>query len=296
MKGSRLPPLVALRAFDAVGRRQSIRSAGDELAVSHTVVSRHLRNLEEWLGVKLIEARGRGVVLTAEGMRYHEQIGRAFEAIARATADLRPAAQRKLIIWCFPGLANRRLLVHLPELEALLPDWEIFLHPTLARSDLVGGEAHAEVIYTDRSESADGVCTELLARPRVFPVASPTFMARYPGIETISDLLRLPLIHEESTDQWERWFGLAGISAPHPLSGPRLWHAHLAIEAARLGQGVALANELLVEEDLKTGALMEIVPSDIRFWGYYLRAPAERWNEPHMVALRGWLQGLSPTR
>src|ERR1700754_1064897 len=121
MKSSRLPPLVALRAFDAVGRRQSIRMAGDELAVSHTVVSRHLRNLEDWLGVKLIEARGRGVVLTAEGTRYHEKIGRAFEAIARATADLRPAAQRKLIIWCFPGLANRRLLVHLPELEALLP-------------------------------------------------------------------------------------------------------------------------------------------------------------------------------
>lgn len=295
MKSSRLPPLVALRAFDAVGRRQSIRTAGDELTVSHTVVSRHLRNLEEWLGVKLIEARGRGVVLTAEGTRYHEQIGRAFEAIARATADLRPAAQRKLVIWCFPGLANRRLLVHLPELEALLPEWEIFLHPTLARCDLVGGEAHAEVIYTDRSENSEGVNTELLARPRVFPVASPTFMARYPGIETIGDLLRLPLIHEESTDQWERWFGLAGMSALPSLSGPRLWHAHLAIEAARLGQGVALANDLLVEEDLKTGALIEVVPSNIRFWGYYLRAPAERWNEPHMVALRGWLQGFSPT-
>jgi DNA-binding transcriptional LysR family regulator len=296
MKNSRLPPLVALRAFDAVGRRQSIRTAGDELAVSHTVVSRHLRNLEEWLGVKLIEARGRGVVLTAEGARYHAQIGRAFEAIARATADLRPAAKRTLVIWCFPGLANRRLLVHLPGLEALLPEWEIFLHPTLARSDLIGGEAHAEVIYTDKVESSDRVRAELLVRPRVFPVASPTLMARYPGIESIPDLLRLPLIHEESTDQWDRWFSLAGIEAPPPLSGPRLWHAHLAIEAARLGQGVALANDLLVEEDLKSGALIEVIPSDIRFWGYHLLAPTERWNEPHMVALRSWLQGLSPTR
>ncbi len=294
MKRSRLPPLVALRAFDAVARTQSIRAAGEELAVSHTVVSRHLRNLEEWLGVKLIEARGRGVVLTAEGTRYHGQIGRAFEVIARATADLRPAAQRKLIVWCIPGLANRRLLVHLPELEALLPEWEIFLQPTLARCDLVGREAHAEVIYADSGESSAGVCSELLARPRVFPVASPTFMARYPGIETVRDLLHLPLIHEESTDQWERWFNLAGISDLPLLSGPRLWHAHLAIEAARLGQGVALANDLLVEDDLKSGALVEVVPSEVRFWGYYLRAPAERWNEPYMVALRGWLQGLAP--
>lgn len=286
-------PLVALRAFDAVGRRQSIRAAGDELAVSHTVVSRHLRNLEDWLGIKLVEARGRGLVLTAEGARYHAQIGRAFDAIARATADLRPTARRSLAIWCFPGLANRRLLSRLPALEARLPDWEIMLHPTLSRSDLSRGEADAEVVYLDDVESNERVRAELLARPRVFPVASPTFMARYARIDTISDLLRLPLIHEDSTDQWGRWLDLAGIEAPQALSGPRLWHAHLAIEAARLGQGVALANEMLVEDDLNSGALIEVVPSDIRLCGYYLVAAAPRWDEPTMVALRAWLHELS---
>ena len=101
------------------------RAAGDELAVSHTVVSRHLRNLKEWLGVKLVEPSGRGLVLTREGALYHAKIGRAFEAIARATVELRPTARQALPIWCFPGLANRRLLARLPELEALLPDWEI---------------------------------------------------------------------------------------------------------------------------------------------------------------------------
>ncbi|MDF2812831.1 MAG: putative transcriptional regulatory protein LysR family [Microvirga sp.] len=294
MKNARLPPLVALRAFDAVGRRQSIRAAGDELAVSHTVVSRHLRNLEDWLGVKLVEARGRGLVLTAEGARYHAQIGRALEAIARATADLRPTARRTLAIWCFPGLANRRLLAHLPGLEARLPDWEIVLHPTLARCDLARGEADAEIVYLDNVENTDRLRAELLARPRVFPVASPTFMARYAGVETIRDLLRLPLIHEDSTDQWDRWLSLAGVDTPPTLSGPRLWHAHLAIEAARLGQGVALANEMLVEEDLRTGALIEVVPSDLRLCGYYLVAAASRWEEPTMVVLRDWLRGLAP--
>ena len=270
-----------------------MRAAGDELAVSHTVVSRHLRNLEEWLGVKLVEPSGRGLILTREGALYHAKIGRAFEAIARATVELRPTARQALSIWCFPGLANRRLLAHLPELESLLPDWEITLHPTLARSDLVRGEADAEVVYLDDVTSTDRVRAELLARPRVFPVASPTFLARYTKVETLRDLLRLPLIHEESTDQWSRWLQLAGIDVPQALNGPRLWHAHLAIEAARLGQGVALANEMLVDEDLRTGALVEVVPSDLRLCGYYLLAAVARWDEPAMRALRAWLHGLS---
>ena len=122
------------------------------------------------------------------------------------------------------------------------------------------GEADAEVVYLESAESTDRVRAELLARPRVFPVASPTFMARYARVETTPDLLRLPLIHEDSTDQWAQWLTLAGLPVVPSLNGPRLWHAHLAIEAARLGQGVALANEMLVEDDLKSGALIELVP------------------------------------
>lgn len=293
MRRRQLPPLVALRAFDAVGRTLSVRAAGDELAVSHTVVSRHVHNLENWLGVKLVQARGRGLILTPEGVRYHAQIARAFDSIVRATTDLRPTARRTLTIWCFPGLANRRLLARLPELEDRLPEWQITLHPTLARPDLVRGEADAEVIYLDHVESTSALRAELLARPRVFPVMSPTLRARYHNIDTVEDLLRLPLIHEESTDQWDRWLNLAGMEAPPPLHGPRLWHAHLAIEAARLSQGVALANELLVEDDLKTGALVEAIPSDVRLCGYYLAAAAARWDEPAIVTLRSWLQGLS---
>jgi DNA-binding transcriptional LysR family regulator len=291
VKHRRLPPLIALRAFDAVGRTQSVRAAGDELAVSHTVVSRHVHNLEDWLGVKLVEPRGRGLALTPEGVRYHAQISRAFDAIARATVGLHPAVRRTLVIWSSPGLANRRLLARLPELEGLLPDWEIVLHPSLARPNLASGEADAEITYFDVSEGS-GTRAELLARPRVFPVVSPTFLARYPNIATPEDLLHLPLIHEESTDQWEQWLGLSGIDALPPLHGPRLWHAHLAIEAARLGQGVALANELLVEDELKSGSLVEVLSSNIRFGGYHFVTAASRWNEPYMQTLRDWLHEL----
>lgn len=293
MKHRRLPPLVALRAFDAVGRTQSVRAAGDELAVSHTVVSRHVRNLEAWLGVELVEARGRGLVLTAEGARYHAQIARALDAIARATAELRPAARRTLSIWCGPGFANRRLLARLPELEARLTDWEIDLYPTLARPNLARGEADAEIVYLDHAESTDTLRVALLARPRVFPVVSPALLARYPDVAGIEDVVRLPLIHEESTDQWNLWLTQAGVGARPPLVGPRLWHAHLAIEAARLGQGAAIANELLVADDIRAGSLVEIGPSDVRLGGYYFIAAAKRWNDRDITTLREWLLDLS---
>jgi len=244
MSRPRLPSLIALRAFEAVGRRGSVRAAGDELAVSHTVVSRHLQNLQRSLGVALIRAEGRGIVLTSAGQLLHAEITQAFDIIARATRQVRPAARPTLNIWCIPGLANRRLLHRLPELTGPPRNWDINLQPTLSHPDLDRGEADAEIVYADPGEGSRGaLMAEELGRPRVFPVASPAYLARCAAISSVQELARASLIHEESTEQWERWFQLAGHAAPVVLRGQRLWHAHLAIEAARVGQGVALAIE-----------------------------------------------------
>ena len=288
----RLPPLLALRAFEAVGRLGSGRAAGDELAVSHTVVSRHVRNLEQRLGARLLQPAGRGLALTADGRRYLAQIAQALDLIEHATAELSAPRRRSLSIWCAPGVASRRVLPRLPELEALLPDHEINLLPTLARPDFARDEADAEIIFLEAVEPRDGVRFELLSSPRVFPAASAAFRARHAEVATPADLLRLPLIHEESTEQWERWLRLAGVADLPPLRGPRLWHAHLAIEAAHLGQGVALANAVQAGEDLATGALVEMVPSDIRLGGYYFLSAASRWDRPDLVLLRDWLRRL----
>lgn len=291
----RLPPLIALRAFEAVGRLGSVRAAGEELAVSHTVVSRHVRNLEQRLGARLLRPAGRGLALTPEGQRYLAQIAQALDLIERATAELAAPRRRTLAIWCAPGVASRRVLPLLPELEALLPEHEITLLPTLARPDFSRDDADAEIIYLEAVAPRDGVRAELLSSPRVFPVASAAFRARHADVAAPADLLRAPLIHEESTEQWERWLHRAGVAELPPLRGPRLWHAHLAIEAARLGQGVALANAVLAGEDLAAGGLVEMVPSDIRLGGYYFLSEAARWDEPGLATLRGWLRDLFAT-
>lgn len=284
-----LPPLVALRAFEAVGRLGSVGAAAEELCVSHSVVSRHVANLEARLGVDLLVPKGRTVALTEAGEAYLARITRAFDAIARATSELKPARVRKLDIRCIPGLANRGLLRHLSALEARLPDTEIMLQPTLAHPDLLGGEADAEIVYRETLPVGEGLEAKLVMRPRVFPVASPAFIDRFGVDHDLADLPTLPLVHEESTEQWERWLETAGVSFNGSLKGMRLWHAHLAIEAARLGQGVALANEALAADDIASGTLVEIGRTDIRLGGYYLVAAAKRWGDADIRAVRDWL-------
>jgi LysR family transcriptional regulator, glycine cleavage system transcriptional activator len=286
----RLPSLIALRAFEAVGRTGSVRAAGDELAVSHTVVSRHLQNLQKSLGVTLVRGEGRGVTLTEAGLAFHAQISQAFDIIARATMSVRPATSPTLNIWCIPGIANRLLLSRLPELTGPPRNWDVNLQPTLSHPDLVRAEADAEIVYADVVDSRDVLMAEALVRPRVFPVASPAYLARYPAITGLVDLSKIALIHEESTEQWERWFELAGVFDLPPLRGQRLWHAHLAIEAARLGHGVALANDVLVADDLRSGALVEVLPSSVYMETYQLVALRKRWDDPAIAALRDWLK------
>lgn len=290
-----LPPLVALRAFDTVGRTGSIRAASEELRVSHTVVSRHVRNLEARVGVKLFETNGRRLAMTLDGKRFHSQIASAFDLIGQATAQLRNGADRSLSIWCIPGLANCLLLPRLTALQAQLPNWQIELQPTLERADLLRGVADAEIVYLSDACESTGLSTRLLATPRVFPVASPTFIARYPRIGRPDDLLHVPLIHEESFAQWTQWLARAGCDAAVAHRGPRLWHAHLTLEAARLGQGVALTNELLAREDLVAGTLVELTSSDVRLGAYYLIVSTARAGTTEIEALHDYLSELFGT-
>ncbi len=294
----RLPSLNAMRAFEAFARTGSIKAASDELAVSPTVVSRHLRNLQLDLEVVLVEPHGRGLLLTQAGEAYNVQIRRAFDIMRRANDDIRPASRRTLTIWCIPGIAHQRLLARLPQLQSRLGhNFEIMLQPTTERPDLVRGEADAEVICINGLEASTGVRTELIAHPPVHAVASPSFRARFPEIRCAADFLNLPLLHEASTLYWEQWLEYSGVTDFPILRGPRLWHAHLTIEAARLGQGVALANTLLIEHDLAAGTLVDL-SQPVRLGGYYFLAAAKRWADPELVVLRRWLKDmlqLNPT-
>ena len=290
----RLPPLLALRAFDIFARQGTVRAAADELAVSHTVVSRHIQNLEQSVGVKLVTRSGRGLALTREGVRFAAQIRRAFDLIADASNELRNGGMEAVHICCLAGLASRCLLAHLPELEEALAGREVILQPTSTRPDFSREEADAEIMYLEDGAVAEGLRSEMFARPRILAIASPEFKARYPDVRAPADLIGLPLIHEQSTGMWEAWLEEAGVTDLCRLRGPRLWQAHLTIEAARLGRGVALVSDLLVADSLARGDLVEMVDSNVTIGGYYFIAPTQKWNAPVIVAIRQWLRAIFP--
>ncbi len=284
----RMPPLSMVRAFEAVGRLASMRKAAFDLGVCHTVVSRHVRNLEAWFGTRLVETSPRGILLTEEGRIFFRSVSSAFDVIAAATSELRPASARGLLrVWCVPGLAARWLAPRLADLQAALPGVEIVLRATKERPDFVHYEADAEIHFGEMPETTARAV--LLEQSRLFPVASPAWVASQTPVESLADLEKLRLIHEESRDQWRRWFELAGHHPTGDLAGPRLWYASSALDAAVAGQGVALATRLQAADDIVAGRLVELLATDVSLGDYWFVAPEARWNDPVLARFRTWL-------
>ena len=294
-----LPPLVALRAFEAVGRLGGIRRAAKELMIDHAVVSRHIRSLEGWVGTQLLVRTGAGYTLTDAGEIYHHQIYGALNAIAEATGALMQGAEDlKLRIQCIPGFASLWLSDRLGDFISGNRDIDVEFQPTDQSPDFRGKDVDGDIRYLRKweEEALPRIvhCFEF-ARPYVFPVASPECAAQLPDITSAADLLAAPLLHEDNDLEWQAWFQKQGVEPPERLTGSRLWHAHLTLKAARQGHGIALANPLLLRDDLQEGRLVMIQPKEgvfepVSFGGYTFIAREDRWNAPATVRFRRWLQ------
>jgi DNA-binding transcriptional LysR family regulator len=295
------PPFSALRAFEAVGRLGGIRRAALDLGLDHAVVSRHLRALEEWAGVPLLNRQREGRALTDMGERLHKRVSSALQEISDATAELELVRGAKALrIWCVPGIAMEWLTSRLPHFCALYPQVELALRSSDKSPDFGAHEAEVDIRYVFGDEPVDpGVVSGAarrveLARPPVFPVASPQLLANLRHVAAAADLLQVPLLHEENDGQWRSWFSAHHVTCADHLAGPRLWHAHLALAAARQGQGVALANPYLLHDDLETGRLVRLLDSanhpTVSLGAYVFSARADRWHARAIADFRRWLR------
>ncbi|BCH29886.1 LysR family transcriptional regulator [Mesorhizobium sp. L-8-10] len=274
----RLPPLIMLRAFEATARTGSMRKAASDIGISHTVISRHVRSLELWIGWKLLTAGPRGVDLTQEGQSLYATTSVAFQSIANISAQLRAkAGADELHIWCYPGLATRWLIPRLDEVRSVVSSGEVLLRATDQMPDFARGEADVMIGFGEFGHLPDGAVPIL--EPRMFPVVSAKWLDRHEMPASIDELACLPLIHEESYAQWASWLMRAGATLDHPLKGPRLWDANLGFDAALAGQGVALTSNLMVADEIEQGSLVELFKTDIRVGGYFLVTPANALDE-----------------
>lgn len=268
----KLPPFSGLRAFEAVARRGSIRKAAVELNVDHTVISRQLRGLEQNLAVRLVKTSRRGVELTEVGRQYAKVLSASLQEIAEATNALcsRKKGTRTLRIMSVPGFASKYLLPKLSDFRRFAPGVEIILTTTGMDQDLQSFDADILIQLIPLADIARFDATEIM-RPRVFPVASQQWIEAHPEFSTPESLRRAPLIHELSLDRWYAWFRECGIMLPEPLSGPHIGQAHLVVEAAKRGYGVALSNSIIGVDDLESGDLREIGRTNVMLECYVIK-------------------------
>lgn len=270
------------------------------LGLDHAVVSRHLRSLEDWAGIALINRQRIGRLLTAEGELYHRRISAALEEIAQASTELLNAGNNgSLKIWCMPGIAFSWLTPSLPRFHASVQDVELEIRPSTEAPDFTTYEADVSIHYVpgnpvfDALSGNEAVGRQVLARLPFFPVASPEFKRRLGCIRAVDDLLNAPLIHEESAQHWLTWFAAWGVACPDNLPGPRLWYTHVAIEAARQGQGIALANQFHVASELASGSIVPLLDPGqfppVTLGSYVFLARADRWHRREVAQFRDWL-------
>lgn len=294
-----IPPFEALRAFDAVARLGGVRKAAQGLRRNHAVVSRHLRTVEDWTGTTLIERTPTGAVLTEDGVRYHRQIAHAIDTIANATIDLMKRGVENCIdIWSMPGFAYQWLMAHLEAFECANPGLMIALRPTQRVPDFERHEADIDIRFDPlfgESLKLSPSCKSIeIARPPTIAVASRAYLESAPKVDVPRDLLAHQLIHEEDFSDWTRWLAAHGLHDDVDITGLRLFHGHLTLDAARRGRGIALTNHYVAADDLASGALVEIGGTSESFehiplGAYVFVARADRWDVGPIRRFREWL-------
>lgn len=257
------PPLAALRAFDALVRLGGVRRAAEALSVDHAAISRHIQALESWTGTQLVLRSGNRMGLTDAGVRYHAQIAGPLDAIAAATLSLiRQGDDGRLHIWCVPGFASQWLMPRLEGFRDANPGIEIELRPTEEMPDFAQHETDVQILYLPDYRNAVHSLPRVHATPfgatPVFPVASPEYLKKSASVQTARDLLDHILIQERDSQNWLCWFAKQDVTHTLGIGGPRLWHGHLTVDAAKRGFGIALVNHFLVADALADGSLVEV--------------------------------------
>jgi len=203
----KLPPLNALRAFEAAGRHQSFTRAAQELGVSHSSISRHVRGLEHRLKVRLFRDLPRGVELTRDGMDYLARLTPVFDAIAEASDALEERPAGVITLNCEPVFATKWLIPALSAFKSRHPEVDIRLEASQELADVTRYATDVAIRFFN--SGVPDRPAELISNAAVYPYASPDLIA---GPVTSPDQLRdYPLLKDRNSDTWTRWFTLAGL-------------------------------------------------------------------------------------
>jgi LysR family glycine cleavage system transcriptional activator len=304
----RLPPLPALRFFEAAGRHQSFKLAAAELNVTPSAISHGIVGLEQSLGVELFVREPRGISLTAAGADYLSYVSEAFSLIAIGTQRLpNHRANRPIALSCAPTLASRWLLPRLATFRTRWPDANVTVD-TSHRQVGFPVDGFDFAIRLSRAPVAGTAWTRLFGE-RLVPVCSPAYLDNLRDEHGNVDLRHATLIHVNSaSEDWQAW--IDGVAIDRVASdgvtldgtaiegfdlndGLRVDTIQLAFEAASMGLGVALGRRPLVDRDLATGALVEASPHTIAtstaYWLVCAQNADSAQQRPELFDFKRWL-------
>lgn len=291
----RLPPLNALRAFEAAARHLSFTRAAEELHVTPAAISHQIKGLEDDLGVPLFRRLTRALLLTDAGQAALPPLRAAFEQIEEAVALARaPARTGILTVSAAPSIAAQWLVPRLDRFRSRHPEIDVRIDATMQMVDFARDGIDLAIRYGPGRYP--GCRIERLFREEVFPVCAPELHEGPPPLSEPADLRHATLLHHDFAQGgdlypcWSMWLRAAGVGDVDAGRGPRFLVASLAVQAAIAGQGVALASNVLAGDALASGRLVRpfalSLPVDFAYW---VVVPERGAQQPKVQAFRDWL-------
>jgi LysR family transcriptional regulator, glycine cleavage system transcriptional activator len=283
-----LPSVSSLLALEAVDRLGTATAAAEDLALTHSAISRQLKTLQDQIGVTLLRREGKGLTLTPAGIEYAASIREYLTDLARASLKIRAAGERSsLNLAVLPTFGTHWLLPRLRRFTTLYPEITVNLGTRLGPFDFSNDPFDAAIHFG--GQNWPGVDYLELTREEIIPACAPNLLP--PGPIVPRTLLSLPLLHLESRPgAWEDWFAAYGC-AEGQLRGMLFDQFSQMAEAAALGFGVALLPRFLAEPEFKTGRLRPAAEGYVSMDGrYYFVWPKLRAPSRPMQRLLRWLE------
>ena len=290
----RLPPLNAIRAFEAAARHLSFTAAAKELYVTQAAVSHQVKALEEHLGIQLFLRRNRRLILTDAGQRYLPPLREALDMVHRATDRLRTAESTgALKVSVLTSFAAKWLIPRLARFWERHPEIDVLVSANDKLVDFAYDD-HDMAIRYGRGHYPD-LRADKLMHDAIFPVCSPRLLEGPNPLRSPADLKHHTLLHDtvqgtEDDPDWRLWLKAAGVEDVDPARGPGFSHSSMALEAAIGGQGVVLGRSSLTVDDLAAGRLVQpFGPTMTSTFVYTIVSPREIADQPKVRLFREWL-------
>ena len=293
----RLPPLNALRAFEAAARHGGFTGAADELCVTRGAVSRHVKLLEEHLGVALFRRLPQGIELTEAGRKFLPVLTDAFESITLRARQV-SSESRDLRIICPPTISIRWLIPILDQFRARFPDIQTRLTTAFFEwDDFRSGNYDIGFGSDEPDRRPDGIEALRMFPMIIVPACAPALLDGAHSLEQPADLANFTLLHEHpDRHDWTSWLSTFSVQGIDPQAGEVFPNLDMAVKASVMGKGVVMGDLVLTRDEFETGQLVmpfEELMCETDSGDFSLVGSTRAWTDPKVEAFKTWISEVA---